>query len=601
MDEHVIRELVADVKTGRLSRRRFIRTMVGVGLTAPMARTLLSGAGVAHAQPQSRPSTAAAPVRRGGGGQVRMLYWAAPTMLNPHLAVAPKDFESSQLFYEPLADIDTDGTIVPVLAAETPSTVNGGVGADGTWVVWRLKRGVTWHDGKPFTADDVIFTWQYAADPATAAPSMGSYQGIDRIDRIDDHTVKLVFKRPTPYWADAFCSAAGMVLPRHVFEPFRGGRSREAPANLRPIGTGPYRFSDFKPGDVLHAEINPAYHVPHRPYFDTVEMKGGGDPVSSARAVLQTGQYDYAWGINMEHEILKRLEDSAKGRVVIGRTANLEYVQLNQTDPWREVDGERSSLKTTHPFLTDPAVRSAFALLIDRTGIQRDLWGRQADATGNFMNRPPWASPNTRWEFNVDKANSILDAAGWKRGDDGVRAKDGKRMKVLFQAVNQPIRQKMQSIIKQAFSRAGIECELKSVVGSVYFSSDPGNPDTESHFYADLELSGKILRQPDPQAYMRAFCSWEVAQKANKWAGVNLARWRNDEYDRLWRAAETEMDAAKRAALFIRMNDLVVQNVVVIPIFVRHAAFGVASSLRGFDFSPFSGPLWRLVYWSREA
>src|SRR5882762_7427457 len=271
MDEHAIRELAAEVERGRLSRRGFLRTMVSAGLTAPMAARLLGAPGVGHAQPRT---SSVAPTRRGGGGQVRMLYWAAPTLLNPHLAVAPKDFESSQLFYEPLADIDTEGTIVPVLAAETPSVANGGVAPDGTWVQWRLKRGVAWHDGRPFTADDVIFTWQYAADPATAAPSAGSYQGIDRIERIDDHTVKLVFKRPTPYWADAFCSAAGMVLPRHVFESFRGGKSREAPANLKPVGTGPYRYVDFKPGDVLHAEINPAYHVSNRPFFDTVEMKG---------------------------------------------------------------------------------------------------------------------------------------------------------------------------------------------------------------------------------------------------------------------------------------------------------------------------------------
>jgi len=597
MDEHVIREFAAAVRRGKLSRRRFMRLMVAAGLTVPMAASLLTATGVGHAQPKA---SGAAPTRRGGGGQVRMLYWAAPTLLNPHLAVSPKDFESSQLFYEPLADIDTEGNIVPVLAAETPSLSNGGVARDGTSVVWRLKRGVTWHDGRPFTADDVIFTWEYAADPATAATSAGSYQGIDRIDRIDDHTVKLVFKRPTPYWADAFCSAAGMVLPRHGFEAFRGGKSREAPANLKPVGTGPYRFVDFKPGDVLHAEVNGAYHVPNRPFFDTVEMKGGGDPVSAARAVLQTGEYDYGWGLNMEDEILRRLEQSAKGRVVIGRTANLEYIQLNQTDPWREVDGERASLKTTHPFLTDSAVRSAFALLVDRAAIQKDIWGRQADPTANFMNRQPFVSPNTRWEFSIEKANAILDAAGWKRGADGIRGKDGTRLKILFQAVNQPIRQKVQSIVKQACARAGIECELKSVVGSVYFSSDPGNVDTESHFYADLQLSSKILRQPDPQAFMRAFCSWEVAQKGNKWSGANLARWRNDEYDRLWRAAETEMDPARRAAQFIRMNDLVVQNVVVVPVFVRHAVFAVANAIRGFDFSPFSGPLWRLVYWSRE-
>jgi len=598
MDEHGIRELIDEVRSGRLSRRRFVQTMVGVGLAAPMAAQILSAAGVAEAQPKT---SSAVPLRRGGGGPVRMLYWAAPTLLNPHLAVAPKDFESSQLFYEPLADIDTDGNVVPVLAAETPSVANGGVSPDGTWVQWRLKRGVTWHDGRPFTADDVIFTWQYAADPATTTTSAGSYQGIDRIERIDDQTVKLIFKRPTPYWADAFCSAAGMVLPRHVFEPFRGGKSREAPANLKPVGTGPYRYVDFKPGDILHAEINPAYHVTNRPFFDAVEMKGGGDPVSAARAVLQTGEYDYGWGLNMEDEILRRLEERAKGRVVIGRTVNMEYIQLNQTDPWREVEGERASIKTVHPFLTDPAVRSALALLVDRAGIQSEIWGRQADTTANFMNRRPFASPNTRWEFNVDKANAALEAGGWKRGPDGIRVKDGKRLKVLFQAVNQPIRQKVQSIVKQACGRAGIDCELKSVVGSVYFSSDPGNPDTATHFYADLELSAKILRQPDPQAFMRAFCSWETAQKANKWAGANLARWRSDEYDRLWRAAETEMDPVKRAALFIRMNDLVIQNVVVIPVIIRHAVFAVANSIRGFDFSPFSGPLWRLAYWTREA
>src|SRR5262249_13152962 len=173
MDEHAIREAVRQVTRGRLSRRRFVRTMLAAGLTPAMAAGLFRAAGFGHAQP---PPSSGSPARRGGGGQVRMLYWAAPTLLNPHLAVAPKDFESSQLFYEPLADIDTEGNVVPVLAAETPSVSNGGVARDGTSVVWRLKRGVTWHDGRPFTADDVIFTWQYAADPAAAAPTAGAHQ-----------------------------------------------------------------------------------------------------------------------------------------------------------------------------------------------------------------------------------------------------------------------------------------------------------------------------------------------------------------------------------------------------------------------------------------
>src|SRR5256714_4309901 len=160
MDEHAIRELVEDVKAGRLSRRRLLHAMAAAGVTTPIAGQILRAGGVAQAQPRT-PGTAAA--RRGGGGPVRMLYWAAPTLLNPHLAVAPKDFESSQLFYEPLADIDTDGTIVPVLAAETPSIANGGVAPGGTGGAGRLKRGGAWHDGRALTAGGGLLTSAYPA------------------------------------------------------------------------------------------------------------------------------------------------------------------------------------------------------------------------------------------------------------------------------------------------------------------------------------------------------------------------------------------------------------------------------------------------------
>ena len=599
MDDRELRELIEEVQLGHLPRRRFVQAMVGLGVTAPMAAQMLAAAGVARAQPRPSGFT---PTRRGGGGPLRLLYWAATTILNPHLSLTPKDLEASEVFYEPLADIDTEGNVVPVLAREVPTLDNGGLARDGTWVIWRLKPGVSWHDGRPFTADDVIFTWQYAADMATAATTTGSYREIERIERLDDHAVKLIFKHPTPFWADAFCSASGMILPRHVFEPYRGGRSREAPANLKPVGTGPYRYVDFKPGDIVRAEINPGYHVANRPFFDTLELKGGGDAVSAARAVLQTGEYDYAWGLSMEDEILRRLETGGKGRVVIGRTANPEYIQLNQTDPWREVDGERSSVKTVHPFLTDSAVRSALALLVDRGAVQTEIWGRQAEATANFLNGPArFVSPSMRWEFSPDKASRLLDGGGWSRGSDGIRSKDGKRLKLLFQTTTHTPRQKIQVMVKQACARAGIECELKSVVASVFLSSDPGNPDTESHFYADLQLNNKILRHPDPQAFMRPFCSWEVAQKANKWTGSNMTRWRNDEYDRLWRAAEREIDPLKRAGMFIRMNDLVIQNGVVIPIVTRAGAFAISNTLKGFDFSPYSGPLWRLAYWHRES
>ena len=148
---------------------------------------------------------------------------------------------------------------------------------DGTAVTWKLKQDVVLHDGQPFTADDVIFTWEFAADPATGAATLGSYTDIDHIDKLDAHTVKIVFKEPTAFWYDAFFSNRGHILPKHLFAQYKGQEARNAPYNLKPIGTGPYKIVDFKPGDVALFEINPQYHVPNRPFFDTVELKGGGD------------------------------------------------------------------------------------------------------------------------------------------------------------------------------------------------------------------------------------------------------------------------------------------------------------------------------------
>jgi peptide/nickel transport system substrate-binding protein len=595
MDEREIRELLDDVRTGRVSRRAFVQTMIALGLTAPMAAQMLASAGIARAQT----APAFNPTRRGGGGPLRVLWWQSPTLLNPHFGSGTKDLDASRIFYEPLAAYDPDGNIVPVLAERVPSVDNGDLGRDGLWVTWRLKKGVVFHDGKPFTADDVIFNWEYNADPASATINIGSYRDIDRVERLGDHAVKVVFKSPTPFWYDAFCGNR-TIIPKHLFAAYKGGKSREAPTNLKPVGTGPYRFVDFKPGDVVRGELNPTYHLPNRPFFDTIEMKGGGDAASAARAVLQTGEFDYAWNMQVEDEILRRLEQGGKGRVEIWTTGGIEHIQCNFSDPWKDVDGERSSPKTTHPTLADPAVRQALGLLVDRASVQEQIYGRQGQTTANYLNAPSrYRSPNTKWEFNVDKANAVLDQAGWKRGADGIRAKDGKRLRFVYQTSTNAPRQKTQAIVKQACAKAGIDVELKSVVGSVYFSSDPANPDTYGHFYTDLQMYTIGLNAPDPQWIMRSFASWEIASKENKWIGRNVIRWRNDEYDRLWKAAEQEMDPVKRAGMFIRMNDLVVQHTAVIPVLWRNGVGAATARLRGMAFSGWDSNMWNLANWHK--
>src|SRR5215207_7096821 len=217
MNEGRLRHLIGQVKTGKVSRRAFLRRMAAAGLAAPLANQLLAYSGVAMAQ--SKPVYK--PTKRGGGGVLKVLWWQAPTLLNPHFATGTKDQDGSRLFYEPLAGWDADGNLKPILAATIPGREDGTLAADGKSVTWKLKQGVSWHDGKPFTADDVVFTWQYANDPATATVTNGSYRDVVA-EKIDQYTVLVKFQQPTPFWADAFVGWAGCIIPKHLFGDYLG-------------------------------------------------------------------------------------------------------------------------------------------------------------------------------------------------------------------------------------------------------------------------------------------------------------------------------------------------------------------------------------------
>ena len=457
-----------------------------------------------------------------------------------------------------------------------------------------------WHDGKPFTADDVVFNWQYAADPATAATTIGSYKDV-KVEKVDDHTVRVLFDKPTPFWADAFVGVRGMIIPKHLFADYKGAKSRDAPTNLKPVGTGPYKFVDFKPGDMVRGEINtelphaePAVFRHHRDEGRRRCRLGGARRAADRR-------------IRLCLEPAGRGRDPAaarkgrQGRTGISPGGNIEHIQLNSTDPWTEVDGERASMKTKHPLFSDKAVRQALSLLVDRKSVEDHIYGRTGTATGNFVNNPKqFVSTNTKWEFNIDKANQILEEAGWQKGPDGIRAKDGKKLKFVYQtSINTP-RQKTQAIVKQACQKAGIDVELKSVTASVFFSSDVANPDTYPHFYCDMQMYTTTMTQPDPETFLLQFVSWEVAAKENKWQGRNITRWANAEADAAYKAAQGELDPVKRAAHFIKINDLACGDNAVIPVVARPTVQAINSKLQA-RISGWDSNLWNIEEWYKDA
>ncbi len=574
----------------------------GVAATVVAAATNPAGAATAVATAvQGAAPSAAGTGKRGGGGTLKLLWWQGPTIINPHLASGTKDFDASRVVYEPLITFDGAEKLVPVLAAEVPSKENGGLAADGKSVTYKLKPGVKWSDGKPFTAEDVVFTWQFVTDKETSAVSLGIYQNIANVEQIDPTTVKVSFKDVTPGWYTVFSGNNGCILPKHIFAEFKGAKAKDAPVNLKPTGTGAYKVQDFKPGDSIVYVINDNYREANKPSFDQIQLKGGGDATSAARAVLQTADYDFAWNLQVEWAVLNQLKSSgAKGDLNITPGASCERVIVNFTDPNKEIDGERSSIKNPHPYQSDLKVRQAYALLCDRDTIAKTLYGDTGVATANLLVAPAAvASKNTKYEFSIEKAGALLDEAGWRKGGDGIREKGGVKMSVVFQTSVNSLRQKEQQIIKDAFDKVGIKMELKAVDQTVFFSTGAGQNDNYPHFYTDLEMYTTGPDLPDSQNFLRRYITSERAQKANNWPGTNVARYSNPQMDDLWNKAATELDPEKRNQLFIQINDLAVNEVVEISLVARTGSSAKAKTLKWSPNSPWDSNLWDPANWSR--
>lgn len=556
-----------------------------------------------NTQTQSPTGTQPPPTEQPTNTTLRLLYWQAPTILNPHLSTGFKDAEASRITLEPLASYDKNGELVPFLAAEIPTEENGGVADDGKSVTWQLKQGIRWSDGTPFTAADVVFTHQFISNPEVGAVSAGTYEVVKNVEAIDDYTVRINFTEVYPAWSLIFVGTQGMILPKHIYEAYNGPNAREAPANLKPVGTGPYRVVEFRPGDTVIYEPNDEFRQADKLGFQRIELKGGGDATSAARAVLQTGDADYAYNLQVEAPVLQQLEAAGRGKVVTSFGALMERILINFTDPNRATaDGERSSLEFPHPFLADKNVRQAFALAIDRDTIAKQLYGVTGRATANFLVAPEqYVSPNTSYEFNLDKAAALLDETGWQdTNGNGIRDKDGVEMQMVFQTSVNTLRQKTQAIIKQNLQSLGVGVELKSIDPSVYFSSDPSNNDTLEHFYADLQMYTTGNTSPDPGAYMKFFTCDQIPQKANNWLGNNNSRYCNPAYDFLWQQSSILLDPEERQKVFIQMNDLLVEEVVGIPLVHRAEVVAFSNSISGYKLTPWDLRTWDIMNWQRQ-
>jgi peptide/nickel transport system substrate-binding protein len=611
-----------ELRTGKITRREFTLRALALGVGMPIISFILRaesagaqagrqiGWGVAAQAASGPPAEGMDGRTRGEGGELRLIQWQAPSLLSPHVSTGEKDNLAAQPILEPLMHYLPDGTLIPNLVTEVPTVENGLLGEDLKSVTYKLLDGVTWADGEPLTADDVLFTWEWVIEPANASTSAGVYEAIESIEVIDPLTVQVFFAEPNATWFQPHAgSEFGFVYPKHVLDAEDGKAAHDA-FLLNPVGTGPYKAESFSPNDQVNYVINENYRDPNKPYFETVNLKGGGDAASAARAVLQTGDYDFAWNLQVEPQILAELEQGGKGVVSIARGNSVERLMIQFADPNTESEGERAKLGTVNPTMGDKAVRQALNLAVQRDVISQQLYaGPEFEPpTANILTGiPAMESPNTSWEFNVEEAKRILEEAGWTMQGD-VRAKDGVELNITFVTSINAVRQKEQAIIKQALDEIGFRTELRQVDAAVYFDSSAGNDQNTSHFYNDIEMYTDNPTTPVPVDYMLSWYAGpenkNIAQASNQWSGLNYGRYQNAEYDELLDQVRLETDLEKAAELFIQLNDILINDVAVVPIVNRSAStHGISTTLyeENVAASPFEYNYWNIANWNRKA
>ncbi|MGL4311832.1 MAG: peptide ABC transporter substrate-binding protein [Paracoccaceae bacterium] len=567
--------------------------------TSRLMGKLLGAAAVAALAPSL------ALAERGTDGELKILQWQAASTMNQYLSSGTKDINASSLVSEPLASFDVQGNVMPRLAAEVPTLENGGISEDLKTITWKLLPDVKWSDGTAFTSDDVVFTAEYCMHPEGGCAQLSKFEGVEKVEAVDPLTVKITFKEPKTNPYSAFVGALAPVLQKAQFANCLGAAASTCTdANFMPIGTGPFVITEFKTNDVAVFEANPNYRDPAKPAFAKVTLKGGGDAVAAARAVMETGEFDYAWNTQIPPDVQAQMIAAGKGKFITAYGGLVERLETNLTDPSSDLpEGERSTSTHPHPFLTDIKVRQALSMAIDRTALVEIGYGEAARPTCNLVPAPEaYASDNTAClTQDLEGAKKLLEEAGWTDTDgDGIRDKDGKKLSILYQTSVNQIRQDFQAVIKGWWNEIGVEVELKSIDASVFFGGDAGSPDTFQKFYADIEMYANEWDGTDPQGYLAQLTCEKAPSPANQWQGENMNRFCDPAYDALIKEMLATADATARADIIKKLNDMLTKDsFVVIPLANRARFSAISNTLGGVEMGAWDTEFWNVADWHR--
>lgn len=544
----------------------------------------------------------------GEGGNLLLLQWQAPSQANALLSTGTKDLLASSLVLEALAGFDANGDIVPRLAAEIPTLENGGISEDLTQITWTLQEGLLWSDGTPVTADDVVFTWEYCADELTGC-SGGTFLAVASVEAVDDLTVTVTFNDPTPYPFVPFVAYTSPIIQRAQFADCVGDAAKSCTEqNFAPIGTGPYMVTELRPEDTVLYEMNPNYRgvADGKPFFGTVEIKGGGDAESSARSVLEIGEADYAWNLQVAPEILEPMEAAGNGTVYAGFNSSVEHINLNQTDPDGDPPSDYQGGANPNPyFFENTVLHDALSMAINRDELVAVGYGAAGIPTCNIWPVGEQNSPNNDdvCVYDPDAANAMLDEAGYLDSDgDGVReTPDGLPLEFDYVTSTNAVRQSNQDLIAVYWDAIGVTANMGNEDAALFFDGTNASDASIWKFFTDIQMFTNSSSGPDSQGYLEGWKCEQIPESTNSWGGSNVVRLCSEEFDTLHaQLASTALDDPARNDITIQLNDIIV-DYSTIPLINRATVSAFANTIQGVgDLNGWDSEYWNIQDWTRS-
>ena len=524
---------------GQPSRRELLALGAAGGLA------LAAGTGArAQARPPAKPR-----------GQVVAGISQEPTVFNPLMPGSEVDQGVWWQLFSPLWYIDPNGKLVPDLAREVPSVANGGLSADGlTWKV-KLRSDVKWHDGTPFTADDIKYTLDLINNPGFRVRNRVGHSLVREISVVAPDEIH--WRMESAYSPYLSILALTFIVPKHALE--KASDPNTAPFNGAPIGTGAFRWGQRVAGDHLLLNANPAYHG-EGPHLERVVFKYIPD-LTMLYTQFRTGQVDYLGLSGISAHFVKEAQGLRGRKVSLSPTAFIEHIALN----------------LEHGPFADKAVREALYLAMNKQARIDALYYGLPIPTESFLPHEAWAHRQLRPVHQHDpaRANAILDAAGWVRGADGIRAKGGVRLEFANSTtVGNPGREQSQQLLMQDWRAIGVAMKISNMPAAVIWGEF-----WQKSKYESVMVGSNFMLGNDPDVTPR-FSSKAIPAKGG--TGLNTYQYQNPEVDKLLALGATQFDPGERKATYGRIQQLIRDDLAILPIYQTVMAEGVKEGLQGF-------------------